>query len=354
MIGLLTAYYLTEAGVTNICVVDRSTALAEASGANAGGLWFAQRALEFEAVPGIARTASRLYDQLALQFEFGFERCGLLQLLYDQQQIEDAVQRANVTRKAGFRVEIVSGDQAQAIEPALGFKPPAALFYPEDGHLHPVKLGLALIRHLKSRNVRLCLRTEVSSPGLRVKTSRGAITAGNVVITSGSWTPLITRVLGWEPPIKPMRGTLLTVGPIDSTPQRDIVTANFFYWRLAGAYVGGGGTVDDVGFRRGVDPPAVHAIRAEMDQLFPLLADRPTACAWSGFRPYCEDMKPVVGPVPGCRDIYVAAGHFKKGIVLGPPTGKIMADLITTGKTDLPIAALSPERFPLNRQEAQA
>ena len=256
MIGLLTAYYLTEAGVTNICIVDRSTALAEASGANSGGLWFAQRALEFEAVPGIARASSRLYDQLALQFEFGFERCGLLQLLYDQQQIEDAVQRAKVTRKAGFRVEKVSGDQAQAIEPALGFKPPAALFYPEDGHLHPVKLGLALIRHLKSHNVRLCLHTEVSSPGPRVETSRGAITAGNVVITSGSWTPLITRVLGWEPPIKPMRGTLLAVGPLESTPQRDIVAANFLYWRLAGEYVGGGGTVDDVGFRRGVDPAA--------------------------------------------------------------------------------------------------
>ena len=98
----------------------------------------------------------------------------------------------------------------------------------------------------------------------------------------------------------------------------------------------------------------LNTIRAEMNQLFPMLADHPTACAWSGFRPYCEDMKPVVGSVPGCRDIYVAAGHFKKGIVLGPPTGKIMADLITTGKTDLPIAALSPERFPPNRQEAQA
>lgn len=351
MIGLLTAYYLTEAGVTNICLVDRSAALAEASGANSGGLWFAQRSLEFEAVPGIARASSRLYDQLASRFEFGFERCGVLQLLYDQQQIEDAAQRAEVTRKTGFRVERVSGDQAQAIEPALGFKPLAALFYPEDGHLHPVKLGLAIIHYLKSRGVRLCLHTEVTSPGPRVETSHGAIAAGNVVIASGSWTPLVTSLLGWEPPIKPVRGTSVALGPLDSTPQRDIVAANFLHWRVAGEYVAAGGTVDNVGFQRGVEPAAVHAVRAEMDQLFPTLAGRPTACAWSGFRPHCEDMKPVVGPVPGCRDIYVAAGHFKKGIVLGPPTGKIMADLITTGETDLPIEALSPARFPPNRQE---
>ena len=346
MIGLLTAYYLTEAGITDICVLDRSTALAEASGANSGGLWFAQRSAEFEAVPGIARASSDLYDQLASRFEFGFERCGLLQLLYDEQQIEDAAQRAELTRNDGFRVEQVSGDQAQVIEPALGFKPLAALFYPEDGHLHPVKLGLALFRYLKSQNVRFCLHTEVSSPGLRVETSRGAISAGKVVIACGSWTPLVTRVLGWEPPIKPIRGTCVAVGPLKAPPKRDIAAANFLHWRLAGEYVGGGGTADDVGFDRQADPAAAETVRAEMNQLFPQLADCTTAGSWSGFRPYCEDSKPVVGAVPGYRSIFVAAGHFKKGIVLGPATGKIMADLMTTGKADLPIAALSPERFP--------
>ena len=260
MIGLLTAYYLTEAGITDICVLDRSTALAEASGANSGGLWFAQRSAELEAVPGIARASSDLYDQLASRFEFGFERCGLLQLLYDEQQIEDAAQRAELTRNDGFRVEQVSGDQAQVIEPALGFKPLAALFYPEDGHLHPVKLGLALFRYLKSQNVRFCLHTEVSSPGLRVETSRGAISAGKVVIACGSWTPLVTRVLGWEPPIKPIRGTCVAVGPLKAPPKRDIAAANFLHWRLAGEYVGGGGTADDVGFDRQADPAAAETV----------------------------------------------------------------------------------------------
>ncbi|HYM09511.1 MAG TPA: FAD-dependent oxidoreductase, partial [Bryobacterales bacterium] len=60
---------------------------------------------------------------------------------------------------------------------------------------------------------------------------------------------------------------------------------------------------------------------------------------------YCQDLRPVIGPVPGHDRIYVAAGHFKKGIMLSPVTGKILADLITTGRTDLPIDLVSPARF---------
>jgi glycine/D-amino acid oxidase-like deaminating enzyme len=83
-----------------------------------------------------------------------------------------------------------------------------------------------------------------------------------------------------------------------------------------------------------------------MNRLLPAAASQPTATAWSGFRPYCADLKPVIGRVPGHDEIYVAAGHFKKGVMMAPVTGKILADLITQGSTKLGIEALSPARFP--------
>ena len=46
MVGLATAHYLAQAGLKDVCIVDRGTALGEASGANAGGLWFAQESIE--------------------------------------------------------------------------------------------------------------------------------------------------------------------------------------------------------------------------------------------------------------------------------------------------------------------
>ena len=46
IIGLMTAYYLDAAGAGKIAVIDMGTAAGEASGANAGGLWFAQQSPE--------------------------------------------------------------------------------------------------------------------------------------------------------------------------------------------------------------------------------------------------------------------------------------------------------------------
>jgi glycine/D-amino acid oxidase-like deaminating enzyme len=91
-----------------------------------------------------------------------------------------------------------------------------------------------------------------------------------------------------------------------------------------------------------------------MNRLVPAAATRPTAYAWSGFRPYIEDLKPVIGRVPGQKEIFVAAGHFKKGVMMAPVTGKIIADLITEGKTELNIAALDPGRFQLQQKRDQA
>ena len=104
--------------------------------------------------------------------------------------------------------------------------------------------------------------------------------------------------------------------------------------------------MDDVGFEQGVDSATVASIRDELGSLLPAAAEQPLSCAWSGFRPYCEDLKPIVGAVPGHENTFVAAGHFKKGVMMSPVTGKILADLITSGETELPIEPLSPARFP--------
>ena len=68
MIGLATAYYLARAGRKNICILDRGTALGEASGANAGGLWFGQQSAELGSLSPLAAASSRLYDALAQEF----------------------------------------------------------------------------------------------------------------------------------------------------------------------------------------------------------------------------------------------------------------------------------------------
>ncbi len=344
LIGISTAYYLVEAGVKDICVVDQGTALGEASGANAGGLWFAQQSVELGPVSPLAAASSRLYDELSCCFDFDCERPGLIELLEAEEDPRTQA-RIDATRSAGFEVEKLSGRSARSLEPGLGVTPPAALFYPNEGCLHPVKLGATLVAHLRSRGVRVCLGAAVRRLRPSLDTSSGLVTAETVVIATGAWTPQVTRSLGWAPPIKPLRGTLLALEPMSKTLHHTLVSSKYYYWQLASGHVAGGGSVDDLGFERGVATPTVAAIRDEMAQLMPATAHRPLACSWSGFRPFSEDLLPVIGPVPHQKKVFVAAGHFKKGVMLAPVTGKIMADLVTSGRSELPIEPLSPSRF---------
>lgn len=345
IIGLMTAYYLDAAGAGPIVVLDMGAAAGEASGANAGGLWFAQQSPELGPVAPLAAESSRLYQALAEKFPFDFERSGLIEILADEGGIADAQRRVAAAQKAGFRVEQLTGPQTREREPGLGVTPAAAFLYRDDGHLNPVKLAVAIVRHLKQRGVAFCFGTEVHAAGTRIETSRGTIQARQCAIATGAWTPLVTKTLGYTPPIKPIRGTLLAVDPMPPTIRHTIVASKYYYWQLAEGHVAGGGTVDDVGFERGVEDAALDGIRAELDALFPAVAPKPTTRAWSGFRPYCEDLKPVIGPVPNQAGIFVAAGHFKKGIMLAPVTGKLLTGLMTTGRTNLPIAPLDPARF---------
>ena len=346
MIGLATAHYLVRAGRKNICILDRGTALGEASGANAGGLWFGQQSPELGSLAPLAAASSRLYDDLTQDFSFDMERSGMVELLEGEDATSESERRAGLVRAAGFHAESVSGKSARALEPGLGATPVAAIYYPDEGHLHPAKLAAALLKHLKSQGVRLCLGVEVKALQPKVVTQRGSIEAKSVVVATGAWTPLVTKVLGWQPPIKPIRGTLLALGPVPRTLHRTLITGTFYYCQQESGIVIGGGSLDDVGFETGVDPETVHRIRKDMNERIPAVASAPTKCAWSGFRPHCADLRPVIGQVPGHDSVYVAAGHFKKGIMMSPVTGKILADLMTEGKIDLPIDDASPARFP--------
>eukprot|EP00884_Botryococcus_braunii_P018100 jgi/Botrbrau1/4974/Bobra.0396s0004.1 len=50
-----------------------------------------------------------------------------------------------------------------------------------------------------------------------------------------------------------------------------------------------------------------------------------------GFRPFSQSGLPVIGPVPGCPGVFVAAGHEGSGLTFGPATGDIVSAWILDG-----------------------
>ena len=60
---------------------------------------------------------------------------------------------------------------------------------------------------------------------------------------------------------------------------------------------------------------------------------------------FSADTLPILGPIPDIPGLVLATGHSRKGILLGPLSGKLVAEQIADGKTSLPIDDYSPLRF---------
>lgn len=347
LVGLCAALSLRRRQAGDIVVVDRGAVAGESTGASAGGLWPSHECLDLGPAAVVARAAD-LHRDLRERFPCDYAPSGLLELV-EAGKVDEARSRAERTRRAGFEARLIDGAELAEREPGLRHAG-AALHFPQDGSLHPLKLAAAIARWLRANGVRICLgaaveRLERAGPAIR--TAAGRTSASAVVLAAGAWTPLLTRLLGWEPPIRPVRGTLVATGARPPGAIRTVVMGRkYYFWQLARGPLAGGGSEEDLGFREGVDDRIVADIRREFAALFPGLGELRFACRWSGFRPFCEGAQPVIGRVPGERGIYVCAGHFRRGILLAPLSGELVADELLAGQVWEPAKRFRPERFP--------
>jgi glycine/D-amino acid oxidase-like deaminating enzyme len=74
----------------------------------------------------------------------------------------------------------------------------------------------------------------------------------------------------------------------------------------------------------------------------PALREAPLTGAWAGIRPMSRDGRPFLGQAPGIDGYYVAGGFGGQGFTQGPLGGRLVAELITSGRAS---RDLSPYRL---------
>ena len=81
------------------------------------------------------------------------------------------------------------------------------------------------------------------------------------------------------------------------------------------------------------------------DRFIPGLSRLPVLNRWAGLRPKTVDELPYIGRVPGKENMYIAAGHFRNGILLAPATACMIRDLIIGHEVNRErIEAFDPKR----------
>jgi glycine oxidase len=151
--------------------------------------------------------------------------------------------------------------------------------------------------------------------------------------------------------IAPRKGQMLAVALPPSLRLPLVVRAHGIYIvpRTVGPNAGRaiiGATIEDAGFDKTVHHDDIAHLRALACELLPALADAEEIETWAGLRPSTPDELPFLGPLPDAASQFVAAGHYRNGILLAPATAQVMAQLLTGEATAIDLAAYAPTRAP--------
>ena len=331
--GLLTARELAAAGLA-VCVVERGEVGREASWAGGGILSPLYPWRYPAAVTALARWGQARYRALAEELtarsgtDPEYEPSGMV--VTDPAEATSALVWAGAT---GARLELVEADRIAAIAPGVAAPGHRALWMPEVAQVRNPRLVRAL--HGAVRQMGVTVRPGEAVTGLEttagrvtgVATARGRLTAPRVVVSAGAWA---ARLLGPHRtvPIKPVRGQMVVFHTPPGTVRRIVLAGGRYVIPRRDGRVVVGSTLEDAGFDRGTTAAARADLEAAARAIVPALADFPVEHHWAGLRPGSPDGVPYIGPVPDTAGLYVNAGHYRNGVVLGPASARLVADLV--------------------------
>lgn len=346
IVGTATAYELGRSGVRTL-LVDRADA-GRATAAGAGILSPETAKRDDPAWIELVLAAGRHYETLIPQLDAdnGWARCGILQLAT---RATDLSAWEWVAERAAGATEISSGE-AHAMVPVLGTVL-RALHHPRaarvDGRLMCAALRRGAERH--GVDVRTGSVDEVRAGSSATAVIAGdAISADAVVIAGGAWTSRLGVQLGVRLPVGPQRGQIAHLGVGEhETAEWPIVQQVYGHYMVPWAdhRVAVGATVEDAGFSNDVTAGGVNEIMREALRVMPGLASATLGEVRVGLRPASIDDSPLLGSLPGIGNVFVATGHGASGLLLGPISGKLIADLIAARPTEVDLQPFSPARF---------
>jgi sarcosine oxidase subunit beta len=180
-----------------------------------------------------------------------------------------------------------------------------------------------------------------------VQTTRGPVSTRKVVNAAGPWAAEVAQMAGVELPVEPLRRMLVPTEPFDQFPHTApmiIDMSNGFHFRpeSLGFLLAWNDPEETPGFKTDFEPVFIEKIltrAASRVPMFENLAVNPKR-AWAGLYEMTPDHHPILGEAPGVSGFFLANGFSGHGVMHAPATGKILADLLLTGKTDLVDASL--------------
>lgn len=369
--GCSVAYHLAAAGWRDVLLVEKAQ-LTAGSTSQAAGLVTAFN--PSSTMLAWRRYSIELYGRLGV-----FDAVGSVRLASSPEQLKELERTASRARGVGLDVGVISAPEARRLMPAIS---PDSLYggvyLPGDGYLDPHTATFAVADAARKLGVRIRQNTRVTGFELgprreirRVLTDGEPIDTELVVNAAGMWAPRVAEMVGAFIPSTPVdhQHVALRAVPGHELPAtmpcfRD--PDNLVYGKAEHGGMLFGGYEADPHARWLDGVPWAHAATSlppDWDRFqplmegairrFPFLADAEAVrlvCHPDAMTP---DANPLIGPMPGVRGFWVAAGLSLNGFGGGGGIGRAVAGWIMTGDPGVDVAPYRAWRFADTYRDAE-
>jgi len=284
-----------------------------------------------------------------------YAKLGTLYVYRDSRALD--ADRADIEwlHRLGIAAEILDGDAAMSVEPALKPGVIGGVRHPDDAQLRPDKLVAGLARRVRERGgiIEEGARVEGFNCGDKriaaVRTERGNFTGECIVLAFGAWSPRFARQLGMRLPMQPGKGYSITTSRPDPCPRQALVL------REAGVCVTAwqdgfrlGSTMEFSGYDESLNRTRLDALRRGAQAYLRAPFGAELREEWWGWRPMCVDEVPLIGPsFSRWHNLLLATGHGMLGVSMSAATGELIAASIAGTPSAVDPVPYLPARFGL-------
>ena len=379
------AYHLAKAGW--------DTMLVERDELTAGSTWHAAGLLPLfnmsYATTHIHKYSVDLYKSLEAEtgLNAGFSICGNLRMAQTDARMDEYMLYSSVAETAGVYHEFLTPAQIKERWPLVRTEDlKGALFHPQDGYINPADVTQAMAKGARQRGVTIERKIQVDAyrwtgsewivsvtrmedrGGMLLPTEeKYEIHAEHVVTATGNHAQRTARLLGVKIPAIPVEHQYIVTEPDPAlvewrkagNPEHPVLRdadAKWYVREERGGWILGpyernapARFLYDVpqSFRADLFPLDLERIEEEYMSMIHRLPTSETVGLKDDFNgPICytPDGNPLVGPVPGLRNMWIAEG-FSFGITAAGGTGYYLAQMMVEGEAEIDMASLDPKRY---------
>jgi dimethylglycine dehydrogenase len=378
-VGVSTLYHLALKGWTDVVLLERTTL-------TAGSTWHAAGLLPLfnmsYTVGQLHKYSVDLYKRLPAETgqDVSFHVTGNLRLATCPERMDEYQKYCGTANTIGVPFRVISPKEVKELWPLIDLgdgqltpKIVGALYHPDDGHIAPADLTMALRKGARTRGAEIYEQTEVTaatrtpSGEWRLTTTQGDIIAEHVVCATGNYARQTGRMFGLNVPSIPVEHQYIVY---DESPELRAYRSNggrelavlresdqSYYLReermgwILGPYEAGA----PARFADGVpDWFGRSLFDGDLERLLPHIeaAQRrvPTLSACgikdivNGPIAYTPDGSPLVGPAWGVRNVWLNEGH-SFGITAAGGCGWQLAEWLVEGEPGIDMMAVDPRRY---------